>query len=118
MISEPFKLITREMAAEVLSVSLTTLDAMVAEGAVPAPKPLGSSRRLYWLPEVFYGHLRRMLGDGEVTDSSVKATSTSPDPPQPTHEISAPKRAPSAFGKAKRSDLRTRHAKRMEDLNK
>jgi predicted DNA-binding transcriptional regulator AlpA len=61
MTCEPFKPITRQMAVEILGISLTTLDALVASGALPVPKPIGSTRRVYWLPEVFYEYLRQTL---------------------------------------------------------
>jgi hypothetical protein len=105
------------MAAEILSISLTTLDALIAEGIIPPAKPLGSSRRLYWLPDEFYGHLRRMLGSGEAVDSSAKAPPTSPESPRPPQKMSVPKRARAAPEQAKRSDLRARQAKRIESLN-
>ncbi len=59
---EPFKPITREQAASILDTSLTTLDAMIASGAFPAPRQIGECRRLYWHPDVFYGALNRWLG--------------------------------------------------------
>jgi excisionase family DNA binding protein len=57
----PFKPITREEAAEILCVSLSTLDNMVASGAMPAPGSIPGSRRRYWHPDVFYSWLDQQL---------------------------------------------------------
>ena len=62
MTSDPFKPITRELAAEILAVSLSTLDALIASGAIPRPIALGDLRRVYWHPDIFYGALHRALG--------------------------------------------------------
>jgi excisionase family DNA binding protein len=43
--------ITKEMAAAILSVSTRTIENWVAEGTMPAPRPIG--RRVYWHPHVF-----------------------------------------------------------------
>lgn len=71
--NDPFKPITREEAAGILSVSLTTLDELVRAGALPAPRALGGQRRLYWHPEVFYSHLHRALTTEESgTDREIE----------------------------------------------
>jgi predicted DNA-binding transcriptional regulator AlpA len=47
MIDSP--LLTREDMLELLRIrSLTTLDAMVRAGEIPAPQRFGDSRRLFW----------------------------------------------------------------------
>lgn len=58
---EPFQPITREDAAGILHISLTTLDAMIAKAVLPAPRQLGACRKLYWHPDTFYGVLHRLL---------------------------------------------------------
>jgi hypothetical protein len=67
MAIEPFTPVTREEAARRLSVSVTTLDAMIDAGGPPEPIALGG-RRVYWHPDVFYGwldkHLRPQEGQG------------------------------------------------------
>lgn len=45
------KLITKERAAELLSVSKRTIDNWIADGTLPQPTALG--RRVYWHPESF-----------------------------------------------------------------
>lgn len=59
--AKPFKVVTREDAAENLSVSLSTIDNMIASGALPPPKGIPGSRRKYWHPDVFFGCLERLL---------------------------------------------------------
>src|SRR5262245_37064749 len=50
----PFEPITREEAAGILKVSLSTLDNMVAAAVMPAPCSIPGSRRKYWHPDIFY----------------------------------------------------------------
>jgi hypothetical protein len=59
--ANPFKVVTREDAADNLSVSLSTLDSMIASGALPAPTAIPGSRRKYWHPDVFYARLEQLL---------------------------------------------------------
>ena len=59
MTAMPFKPVTREMACEALSISLGTLDALIADGTLPRPAALGHRRLLYWHPDEFYGVLDR-----------------------------------------------------------
>jgi predicted DNA-binding transcriptional regulator AlpA len=61
MTAMPFKPVTREMACEALSISLGTLDALIADGTLPRPAALGHRRLLYWHPDEFYGVLDRAL---------------------------------------------------------
>ena len=48
---QPQKLITKEAAAELLSVSKRTIDNWIADGTLPPPTSIG--RRVYWHPETF-----------------------------------------------------------------
>lgn len=52
--------ITKEKAAELLSVSKRTIDHWMANGTLPHPHAIG--RRVYWHPEAFYGWLDTRLG--------------------------------------------------------
>jgi predicted DNA-binding transcriptional regulator AlpA len=106
----PFKPITREMAAEILSISLSTLDTMLAAGIIPPPRTIGG-RRQYWHPADFYGWLEKKLrGDAETEVT------------QP-HEMISP--AATKTGR-KRSKMppgiadhaRARNAERLSRLNK
>lgn len=49
--SIPYKLITKEAAAEFLSVCKRTIDSWIADGTLPMPTSIG--RRVYWHPETF-----------------------------------------------------------------
>ena len=53
MTDQPFaqKLITKEEAAELLSVSKRTINNWIADGTMPKPVTVG--RRIYWHPETF-----------------------------------------------------------------
>lgn len=67
----PFTPITREQAAAILSVSLSTLDAMIAAGSIPEPRALPGGRRKYWHPEIFYTWLDQQLrGDAPDPENS------------------------------------------------
>lgn len=52
--------ITKEGAAEILSVSKRTIDNMLADGTLPRPAYIG--RRLYWHPDIFFAWLDARLG--------------------------------------------------------
>ena len=54
------KLITKEGAAELLSVSKRTIDAFIADGTLPKPIALG--RRVYWHPAVFRAWQDKLFG--------------------------------------------------------
>lgn len=58
--STPYKLITKETAAELLSVSKRTIDNWIADGTLPMPTSIG--RRVYWHPDVFRLWQNKMLG--------------------------------------------------------
>jgi len=56
----PFQPITKEKAAQILSVSKRTIDNWVADGTMPTPTTIG--RRVYWHPEPFFTWLNHKLG--------------------------------------------------------
>jgi excisionase family DNA binding protein len=116
MSDKKFKLITREMAADILSCSLTTLDALVASGTIPAPKPLGSNRRVYWLPEEIEGHLRQVLGNRRAVDSKPQVRPSN-DQPQLVLASNPPKCSSARPKRTKSSSLKNRRSTRIERLN-
>ena len=61
MTTDPFEPITRAAAAQILGISLGTLDKHVRDGDLPPPRPLGNGRQLYWLPDQFFDCVRRGL---------------------------------------------------------
>jgi len=56
----PFQPITKERAAEILSVSKRTVETWVADGTMPTPATIG--RRVYWHPDPFFAWLNHRLG--------------------------------------------------------
>ncbi len=126
MSTAPFKPITREQAAEILSVSLSTLDAMIASGVLPPPRPLGDCRKLYWHPDVFYGALHRLLwvDPAPVAAPAPEAAEPTCDsrrlgraPTEATPTRSEPKATAPPTARSSR-DARTRQAERLQELNR
>lgn len=64
--------ITKEKAAEILTVSLRTINYWIADGTLPSPVSIG--RRVYWHPENFYAWLDRRLGAVSEPDVAAKAS--------------------------------------------
>ena len=58
--TSPFQPITKEAAAQIMSVSKRTIDNWLADGTIVEPSSIG--RRVYWHPEVFYRWLNERLG--------------------------------------------------------
>lgn len=71
-----FKPLTKDDIAEVLGVSLRTIENWVNDGTVPAPKRLGN--RVYWHPTVFYGWLEQRLTTDEAASHGEGAVALSP----------------------------------------
>ncbi len=126
MSTTPFKPITREQAAEILSVSSGTLDAMIEDEVLPPPRQIGDCRKLYWHPDVFYRHLHRLLWVDPAPFAG-----PAPELTRPTREARSPRRnapsaAPASSGAATTAppsaggyrDARTRQAKRLQELNR
>ncbi|MEX3944353.1 helix-turn-helix transcriptional regulator [Paraburkholderia sp. BR10937] len=89
MSTTPFTPITKESAAQILSVSVRTIDHYVADGRMPAPVHLG--RRAYWHPDAFYGWLHRALGALGADESKEEAQRGAP-PPGESVMLAAPHR--------------------------
>ena len=87
MTRETFRPITRDMAAELLSVSLGTLDRLIEEGSIPKPRTVGSGRRLYWHPDVFHRCIAlHLLGN----DAPETRNPAAPGLPGPRHTPPTP----------------------------
>lgn len=105
----PFKPLTREEVAQILSISLSTLDGMIAAGTVPPPQTLGG-RRHYWHPDTLYAWLdRRLRGEGPDESST---TEQAPSPPKKRERHT---RAATPAGLAEHA--RSRDAARVCNLN-
>lgn len=61
-----FKPMTKDDVAEVLGLSLRTVENWVNEGTLPSPKKLGN--RVYWHPHIFYSWLERSLNSEAAAD--------------------------------------------------
>jgi excisionase family DNA binding protein len=105
----PFQPITREEAAGILQVSLSTLDNMVAAGVMPAPRSIQGSRRKYWHPQIFYPWLDQQLRQETHTEMPASV------PALPTPSKPHGRRSAAPMGIADRA--RARNAKRLKELN-
>lgn len=104
-----FKPLTKDDIAEVLGVSLRTIENWVNEGALPAPKKLGN--RVYWHPNSFYSWLEHRLTVEEQSEDIAHAADLS--------AVKAP--VPKAAGQAKPlgtevGKLRSRDQSKLEAM--
>jgi len=67
--STPYRPVTKEVAAELFSVSIRTIDNWIANGTLPMPTSVG--RRVYWHPAVFRAWQDTTLGFIENTDGDI-----------------------------------------------
>jgi hypothetical protein len=123
---EPFKPITREQAAGILDISLTTLDALITSKVLPAPRQLGECRKVYWHPDVFYGALHHRLAVHPAatalptSESPETACATPPREDDAHSEVAAASRdtVTAVPQRARRyGDALARQAERLEALN-
>jgi DNA-binding transcriptional MerR regulator len=113
----PFELVTREKAARVLSISLATLDHLIETGILPPPRSLGSSRRLYWHPDIFYGCLDQLLRSDTRVTGAPDADEAPRSPERRDSKLTAGN-ARSSTELRSIQHARDRDAKRLADLNK
>jgi excisionase family DNA binding protein len=66
MYTVPFKPLTKTDVAEILGVSIRTVENLVSQGRMPAPAHIGA--RVLWHPDVFYAWLDQTLRGGGWTD--------------------------------------------------
>lgn len=106
-----FEPITREMAADILKVSVGTVDKLVRSGILPRPQPLGDQRKLYWLPEPFFSSVRRALQareSRETGDETHAARSVLPVLADTPVQERPPKPRPAADRAARRTLARVK----------
>lgn len=103
-----FKPLTKDDIADVLGVSLRTIENWVNDGTVPAPKRLGN--RVYWHPIVFYGWLEQRLtvGDDNADQAGAGAGNA---PPQVAAKVKKPKQV-----KTELDRLRMRETAKLDAL--
>lgn len=105
----PFTPITREQAAAILSVSLSTLDAMIAAESIPEPRALPGGRRKYWHPDIFYTWLDQQLrGDGRDHENAASEVLRNP---------ASSKSSSSNASNSIAASARARDAHRLRQLN-
>lgn len=89
VMTEPYKPITKESAAEILSVSKRTIDNWLADGTIVEPSTIG--RRVYWHPDVFYAWLNERLGIRTASEPTTNerpgnTTAKTPGRPRSAHK--------------------------------
>lgn len=68
MTATPFEPVTKQRAAQILSVAIRTIDLWISIGEMPAPRHIG--RRAYWHPSDFNGWLDKRLKSADDTNQS------------------------------------------------
>lgn len=112
----PFKPLHRQDIAELLDVSLRTIDNWVQEGRIPAPKPLG--RGVLWHPDCFYGWLDQYLKAAPEPMALRTSTSTPGESADPPHaDVVHTGSAKSSSG-PRRSSTREAHSSVERELAK
>lgn len=109
----PFKPVTREDGARVLSISLGTLDHMIETGVLPPLRALGGGRRLYWHPDIFYSCLDQLLR----ADTPPSGSLETPDPKGGSESAPSTKTRRSIDLRSVRN-ARHRDASSLVELNK
>ena len=66
----PFKPLSKADVADILGVTVRTIENHVAAGILPAPAEIGNRR--YWHPDVFYAWLERALRKGETSPTDTE----------------------------------------------
>lgn len=100
-----FRPLTKEDVADVLGVSLRTVENWVNDGTLVAPGKIGS--RVYWHPRSFYDWLDRTLSatSGCATVAEPMQVADAPEP-LPASRIPNPKSPKTAKEKAESARLR------------
>lgn len=104
----PFKPLTKEEIAEILDVSIRTVENFVSEGLMPAPVSLG--RRVYWHPDLFYSWFDSYLRAQSSSGQSENIARPVPHAVPVTPVTGVPKGGRRAIGLPSRSTLQQRNA--------
>lgn len=106
----PFKPLSKHDVAEILGVSIRTVENWVAEGVLPAPVKLGN--RVYWHPNVLYAWLDWRLSAGAAAgDAAEDAGSQHKSQPE------SKRRAKQAPARNAQQSLRCRTQQQLAELN-
>ncbi|GEM_PF-973128 len=103
-----FKPLTKEHIAEVLGISLRTIENWVADGTLPAPKKLGN--RVYWHPNAFFAWLDHRLSTDCEADSVAGQTVAVPT-------TKAERTKPRASAKSSKTELDTLRSREQAKLD-
>lgn len=101
-----FKPLTKDDIADVLGVSLRTIENWVNERTLPAPKKLGN--RVYWHPGVFYTWLEHQLTTEETLAVSFK--------PPINKSQKVPRKSQGTSAKSEADMLRSRDQAKIDTL--
>lgn len=105
-----FKPLTKDTIADVLGISLRTIENWVNDGTLPAPKKLGN--RVYWHPNAFYAWLdHRLTSNDEAEVPAGHTTSV----PQAKPQKANPKTQDKAC-KTEQDMLRAREQAKLEAM--
>src|SRR5580692_9072935 len=93
MKSLPFFLVTREYAQEYLSCSAGTLNKLISDGTLPAPRSLGESRLQYWRSDDFLAAINAGLPPSPIGAGSAAPAADEQLPHRPAAHESGPRSA-------------------------
>ena len=87
--SNAFKPLSKNDLADVLGVSIRTIENWVNDGTLPGPSKLGN--RVYWHPNTFYAWLDRRLSADAATADALQDEAAAPQPkPEKSKERTKP----------------------------
>jgi len=96
--SSAFKPLSKNDLADVLGVSIRTVENWCNDGTLPAPSKLGN--RVYWHPSTFYSWLdRRLSVDASTADTLQEAATVQTPKPEKSKPRSQPATAKNELDK-------------------
>lgn len=105
-----FRPLSKEDLADVLGVSIRTIENWVNDGILPVPTKLGN--RVYWHPNTFYAWLDRRLSADAATAEAVQDSATEPQPARAKSKA----RSQSPMAKTKLDKVRNRTRAQLDAL--
>ncbi|AJY41621.1 helix-turn-helix domain-containing protein [Burkholderia humptydooensis] len=81
---ESFTPLTKQAVADVLGISVRSVENWINDGTLPAPVKLGN--RVYWHPDVFFGWLSRRLLE-PVAEWTGERVAPAHRPPKPVTKL-------------------------------
>jgi predicted DNA-binding transcriptional regulator AlpA len=105
-----FKPLSKEDLADVLGVSIRTIENWVNEGILPSPTKLGN--RVYWHPNAFYAWLDRRLSAEPAMAEAAHDMVAEPQPARAKPKV----RGQSATAKTELDKVRSRTQAQLDAL--